>query len=243
MSSISAVTSKRLIKDIADIYKSPLEDQGIYYSHDDKNMLHGYAMIRGPKDTPYEHGFYLFEFIFPPDYPLSPPKVIFSTGDGRTRLNPNLYVDGKVCLSILNTWEGEKWTSCQTIRSVLIAILMTLNDFPLKNEPCFVSHPDDSPKILEYNAMISYKSLEIALYGYLKNGINPKFEHFKHIIELYAKEHSEIIIKTLTEWATNGYKIKSAVFKNETVIPSPYRGASIVLNYKALLPLLTKILT
>ena len=39
-------------------------------------------------------------------YPFEPPKVLILTVDGRTRINPNLYANGKVCLSILGTWSG-----------------------------------------------------------------------------------------------------------------------------------------
>jgi hypothetical protein len=40
------------------------------------------------------------------DYPKSPPifhYISFCTD----RLNPNLYDDGKVCVSLLGTWEGK----------------------------------------------------------------------------------------------------------------------------------------
>ncbi len=37
---------------------------------------------------------------------------------GRARFNPNLYADGKVCLSLINTWhashESEKWSPERT---------------------------------------------------------------------------------------------------------------------------------
>ena len=117
-------TVKRLIRDIVSLHKQPLIKQGIYYQHDDENMLVGYAMIIGPQDTPYEHGFFFFKFIFPDNYPLNPPKVVYMTNDGKTRFHPNLYRNGKTCLSILNTWKGESWTSCQTIRSILLLSLI-----------------------------------------------------------------------------------------------------------------------
>ena len=101
---ITTQTQKRLISDITNLYKNPLNEQGIYYIHDDENMLKGHAMIIGPQDTPYEDGMYFFEFTFPYDYPINPPKVIFLNCDGKTRFNPNLYRNGKVCLSVLNTW-------------------------------------------------------------------------------------------------------------------------------------------
>ena len=59
-------------------------------------------LITGPFDTPYEGGFFHFYLRFPPTYPHDPPRVKFmTTGDGRVRFNPNLYRNGKVCLSIL----------------------------------------------------------------------------------------------------------------------------------------------
>jgi len=49
-------------------------------------MLKGNALIIGPPDTPYEGGYYLFKFIFPSDYPFSPPKITYHTNDGVTRM-------------------------------------------------------------------------------------------------------------------------------------------------------------
>ena len=36
----------------------PLDDNGIYYKHDDDDVLKGYAMIYGRRNTPYEYGYY-----------------------------------------------------------------------------------------------------------------------------------------------------------------------------------------
>ena len=120
---ISKETIQRLASDIKMLLKDPLDNHNIYYKHDTDDILKGYALIIGPKNTPYENGFYLFEFNFPYNYPYSPPKVVFCTGDGSTRFHPNLYVNGKVCLSVLNTWKGEQWTGCQTISSILLSLI------------------------------------------------------------------------------------------------------------------------
>ena len=47
----------RLLQDVKDIIKNPLESQGIGYKHDESDMLKGTALIIGPQDTPYENGF------------------------------------------------------------------------------------------------------------------------------------------------------------------------------------------
>ena len=88
---IKKETIQRLLKDVKQIIKHPLTDNGIFYSHDDSNMMEGYALIIGPRETPYFGGFYFFKFVFPCDYPFSPPKVTYMTNDGTTRYNPNLY--------------------------------------------------------------------------------------------------------------------------------------------------------
>ena len=125
-------TIKRIAADVADIIKNPLDDNGIFYKHNEEKLLSGYALIIGPEDTPYFGGNYLFEFLFPSDYPFTPPKVIFRTGDGLTRFNPNLYKNGKVCLSVLNTWKGPQWSSCQSIRSILLTLVTVLNSNPME---------------------------------------------------------------------------------------------------------------
>ena len=129
MASLSSETEKtktmsrksqlRLLRDVTDVIKNPLAENGIYYIHDEDNIRNGYAVVFGPSETLYQYGAYFFKFTFPYNYPFSPPKLTYMTNNGKTRFNPNLYRNGKVCISILNTWKGEQWTSCQTIRSVL----------------------------------------------------------------------------------------------------------------------------
>jgi ubiquitin-protein ligase len=157
---IKKETITRLIKDVKQIIKSPLTDNGIYYAHDDENILKGYAMLIGTQDTPYFGGYYFFEFNFPNDYPFSPPKLKYITNDGVTRFNPNLYINGKVCLSILNTWNGEKWSSCQTISSILLSLSSILNDKPLLNEPGLKINSDD---FIPYQKSIEYSNINFAI--------------------------------------------------------------------------------
>ena len=72
------------------------------------------GLITGPTGSPYAYGCFQFDCLFPQNYPAIPPLVKFcTTGGGTVRFNPNLYADGKVCLSLLGTWHGgdqsEKW--------------------------------------------------------------------------------------------------------------------------------------
>jgi ubiquitin-protein ligase len=189
---VSSTTVKRIISDIKEIMQNPLSKDGIYYKHDEKNMLLGYALIIGPKDTPYAYGNFLFKFTFPYNYPHQPPTVSYHTNDGYTRFNPNLYKNSKVCLSLLNTWKGEQWTSCNTIRSILLVLCSILNNQPLLNEPGITEKHSD---IKEYNKIIKYKTIDVAIKKILnKEIVIEDFEIFDdEIKENFIKNYESII--------------------------------------------------
>jgi len=194
MEKISKETIHRLAKDITQLVKCPLNDNGIYYHHDEEDMLKGYAMIIGSEDTPYFGGFYLFEITYPFDYPHSPPVIVYHTNGGGVRFHPNLYKNGKVCLSILNTWKGEQWTSCQTITTMLLTICMILCKNPLLNEPGVNIHNKD---IDNYNSIIEYSNINIAICDMINKTesiYNPKFEMFYSVMqERFKNNYSKIL--------------------------------------------------
>ena len=73
------------------------------------------------------HGFFTFDVWFPPTYPSYLPWWRSSRREDTYRFNPNLYADGKVCLSLLGTWkasdESEKWDpSTGSLRQILLSI-------------------------------------------------------------------------------------------------------------------------
>lgn len=227
---VSQTTMKRLIHDIKQIYKNPLTSQGIYYHHDEIDMMKGYAMIIGPSETPYEYGYYLFEFKFPPTYPFSPPIVTSCTQDGRTRFNPNLYVSGKVCLSILNTWSGEQWSSCQTISTTLLTLCTVLCKNPFTNEPQMTTeHPDCS----KFDKIIEYKNAEIAIYKILtKEYLPKKFNMFyPTIIELFKKNKDKIMNNIL-----------SKLNENDSIHTVSIYNMTVKLNYVDLIQNLTDLI-
>lgn len=198
---------KRLQKDIIEIIKNPLTDQGIYYAHDENNMLQGYAVVFGPSDTLYRYGAYFFKFSFPPEYPFKPPKLTYMTNDGYTRFHPNLYRNGKVCLSVLNTWKGEGWTSCQTIRSILLTLVTLFHNKPLLNEPGIKeTHSSFKP----YNKIIRYKNIEIAIMNSLKTkNIDHYCRSFLPFYHKYIKENQKEILEYLESCLKNEPKEKS----------------------------------
>ncbi len=194
---VSKDTVKRLLKDVKQIIQNPLNEHGIYYIHDDTDMLKGYALIIGQPDTPYFGGNYFFEFVYPNNYPHSPPIVKYCTNSNGIRFNPNLYACGKVCISILNTWKGEQWTSCQTITTILLSLCTVLCKDPLFNEPGVVSGKHDVD-INSYNEIIEYSNISIAVCDVViknKNVYMPFFEKFEEIVKENFLKNVDKIIK------------------------------------------------
>jgi len=191
---ISKETINRLLKDVKHIIKNPLTDQGIYYLHDDSDMLKGYAMIVGPSETPYFGGFYFFEFTYPNDYPYSPPKVKYCTNGNSIRFSPNLYKCGKVCVSLLNTWRGDQWTSCQSISTVLLTLCTLLCKDPLLNEPGVDKRHAD---MNSYNKIIEYSNLNIAVCDIVrkKNGVYLSFfeNFYPYVKENFNKNFNKLL--------------------------------------------------
>jgi ubiquitin-conjugating enzyme E2 Z len=191
---ISKESINRLLKDVKQIIKNPLTENGIYYIHDDTDMLKGYAVIIGPSDTPYYGGNYFFEFNYPTDYPHSPPKVKYCTNGNGVRFNPNLYTSGKVCVSLLNTWRGDQWTSCQTISTVLLTLCTLLCNNPLLNEPGVAKN---NPDMKDYDEIIQFANIDIAICDIIekkKSVYIPFFENFYPFVkENFIQNYDKIL--------------------------------------------------
>ena len=209
---IKKETIKRLASDVKDLIENPLDSEGIYYIHDEDDILKGKALIIGAENTPYKYGYYFFEFKFPADYPFSPPKLSFHTNDGITRFNPNLYRNGKVCISMLNTWKGPQWTSCQTIRSVLLCLCgSVLNDEPLLNEPGITKDHIDYDN---YITSLRYKNYDVAIDGMLNNiHIKHCFNEFNEIIKTNFIKNYDKIVASIEKDTINNVNIYVKIYK------------------------------
>lgn len=155
------MTTKRILAELKQFFDDSSINNIKIFPHE-TNMRHVDVLIIGNKDTPYECGFFWFKFIYPQSYPFEPPEMKFMTTDnGTIRFNPNLYKNGKVCLSLLNTW-GQEWSSINTITNVLISIQsMVMHDKPLINEP---GHENDNKyKIDLYSKCVKYHTLRMSM--------------------------------------------------------------------------------
>lgn len=157
----TALAIRRVTRDINTVMSET--GMGYFYIPDDTEVMHGWAVVIGPKDTPYEGGAFCFEVRFPDNYPFEPPVFTYLTNDGMTRFNPNLYKNGKVCLSLLNTWQGEPWSGVQSLSSILQCIqTAVLTEEPLRNEPgysTFTTHADFEP----YKRIVFHSVLQTAI--------------------------------------------------------------------------------
>jgi ubiquitin-conjugating enzyme E2 Z len=219
-------TVNRLFKDIKEIMTTPLESNGIYYHHDEDHLLRGYAMIVGPQGTPYFGGYYFFQLNYPEDYPHSPPVVTYDTNGDNIRFNPNLYKCGKVCVSLLNTWKGPQWSSCNTISTILLTLCTLFTKEPLLNEPGFTRFHYDFKK---YHEILEYKCIEIAFFRVYNEIVNssttisfkPYFSLFREqIMDLYSKNiHSILdIVEERKKKFTQPVFLKTYVYNMSCII-------------------------
>jgi len=194
---------KRIInKDLKEIKNIDLNSLGIYINFNEDNFLEANALIVGPNDTLYEGGFLFFKIIFPKNYPFSPPQIKYIPNN-KVRIHPNIYANGKVCLSILGTWSGPKWTSIMDVTTILLTIQSLLDNQPFHHEP----GQDKCPKDIKdaYNEIIYFNTFSSLI---IDNYINipPEFIGFKDNMDDVIFKNKERISEKLNDIKNNPKK-------------------------------------
>jgi len=175
-------------------------DSSIFLRVDETRVDVIKALITGPQGTPYHNGCYLFDIFLGASYNQSPPNVKYmTTNGGKYRFNPNLYADGKVCLSLLGTWSGPGWMPGKsTLLQVLISIQsMILCEEPYLNEPGWASS-GGTPQSQAYSANVRRMVVKTAMLGNLKNPPEP----FSDIIRTHFRLKARSIVAQLDQWLT-----------------------------------------
>ena len=160
------------------------------------------ALIIGPEGTPYENGCFVFDIFLPANYPQEPPKVnLLTTGQGKVRFNPNLYACGKVCLSLLGTWDGPGWLpATSTLLQVLLSIQsLILVDEPYFNEPGFEARPNAKTMCTEYNQSLQYHTMSVAMVDGLSNTCN----ELKSVVQTHFRLKKDAILQQCKKWAAD----------------------------------------
>lgn len=217
---------KRIISDILDLNKDPVNN--IYIHTNEENINELYALIIGEENTPYYGGYYIIKLNYNNKYPFVPPKGTFCTTDGNIRFNPNLYENGYICLSILGTWSGPSWSSIMTTKSILLSIQSLLNDNPITNEPGYDNVKLTDKKSIDYNTCLEYHNFKFSILEMLKNP--KKFIFFHDIMKDNFLKNYDNYIKKLS--------LLEEKFRNEdkSIICPIYRKTSIKnIDYKSLI--------
>eukprot|EP01099_Mayorella_cantabrigiensis_P005961 TRINITY_DN4875_c1_g1_i3.p1 TRINITY_DN4875_c1_g1~~TRINITY_DN4875_c1_g1_i3.p1 ORF type:complete len:191 (+),score=41.95 TRINITY_DN4875_c1_g1_i3:60-575(+) len=132
---MASTAYKRLMQEYKELTENPVE--GITAGPlKEENLFLWEALILGPPGTAYDGGVFVAKLKFPADYPLNPPKMIFST----EMWHPNIYSNGEVCISILHPpgndslhadpslyfSSAEKWSPVQSVEKILISVVSML---------------------------------------------------------------------------------------------------------------------
>jgi ubiquitin-conjugating enzyme E2 O len=113
------------------------------------------CLVVGPADTPYEYCPFVIDLHLGPSFPKEPPAAHFhSWTSGLGRINPNLYEEGKICLSLLGTWPGqsklEGWSEKATILQLLVSLQgLVFVSRPFYNEAGFETYNEEKVYSLE----------------------------------------------------------------------------------------------
>jgi len=201
---------KRLAQEVATLTTSlPLSCSSSVFVRCDTDRLDIMkVLITGPSDTPYGNGCFEFDVYFPPDYPQSPMQVhLATTGRHTIRFNPNLYNDGKVCLSVLNTWHGrpeEKWNPhTSSLLQVLVSIQsLILVSEPYFNEPGYERSrgtPSGNQNSRDYDVNIRQATVKWAMLEQIRNPA-PCFKQVTHT-HFWLKRNE--IEKQCEEWISD----------------------------------------
>ena len=121
--------SIRLTREFDKLNSDPID--GVAFDIQDNILIWKFTII-GPCESPYEGGIYDGEIKFPSTYPTDPPEVTFHT----KLFHPNVYDNGKLCISILHKGndvsgyehEIERWRPIQNVRTIFLSIISLLSD-------------------------------------------------------------------------------------------------------------------
>eukprot|EP01063_Lacrimia_lanifica_P024301 TRINITY_DN3222_c5_g1_i1.p1 TRINITY_DN3222_c5_g1~~TRINITY_DN3222_c5_g1_i1.p1 ORF type:complete len:1586 (+),score=509.76 TRINITY_DN3222_c5_g1_i1:58-4815(+) len=150
------------------------------------------AVIEGPSHTPYRNALYAFQMYLPDQFPFTPPKAKIVSNN--LRLNPNLYANGYICLSLLGTWDShqtcEEWSDKSTLLQVFVSIQgLVLTKEPYYNEPGYHNHlgtEEGRQNSVAYNEQVYLLTLR-----YLTALLRNEPLHLKDEIRAFVKRNWE----------------------------------------------------
>ena len=205
--SIEKSKTVRLAQEIADLSNSLPNDHtnAIFVRVEESRVDVMKAIISGAAGTPYAHGCYEFDLYFDPRYPNTPPKCqLVTTGSGAVRFNPNLYADGKVCLSLLGTWRGSSTENWDAKFSTILQVLMSIQAIIMSeevyyNEPGYEHEAgtvEGEAKNEGYSNIVRYCNIQYAMIDQMTN----PSKGFEEVIRKHFFLKREEIMSEVKEW-------------------------------------------
>ncbi|KAK9471690.1 uncharacterized protein V1510DRAFT_403953 [Dipodascopsis tothii] len=162
------------------------------------------ALIVGSDGTPYEKAPFLIDIHIGSSFPHEPPECYFHSWNtnGIGRVNPNLYEDGKICLSLLGTWPGdEQHELWDPERSSILQVLVSLQALVLNKEPYFneagfeAIHGTEASAV---NAMIYYERTFILSRGFVLYALSHDIREFAAVVRhLY---YTRGMLRFIVDW-------------------------------------------
>jgi ubiquitin-conjugating enzyme E2 G1 len=147
------------IKRLQSEYRQILKDPNYFFSvePDMNNFLIWDVLLIGPPDSPFEGGIFKCQFKFTQLYPNKPPEFKFLT----SLPHPNIYPDGRVCISILHEGKdqwgyediSERWNPSHSVNSIIMSILSVISN------PNFESPANIDISVMWKNNYNQYKQL------------------------------------------------------------------------------------
>ena len=147
---------------------------------------------------------FAFDLQLPAAYPKEPPAMHYHSWGITERLNPNLYENGKVCLSLLGTWSGPGWDpESSTVLQLLVSLQgLVLVDKPYYNEPGNEKHAgtlEGEQQARSYNENAKLLSLQATISA-AKRPPAP----FRAVLVEHFKAHADAMAKDLENAASDG---------------------------------------
>ncbi|XP_065868318.1 probable ubiquitin-conjugating enzyme E2 23 [Euphorbia lathyris] len=193
--------------------------EGIYVRIYEDRMDLLRAVIVGAYGTPYQDGLFFFDFHLPPEYPDVPPSAYYHSGGWR--INPNLYEEGKVCLSLLNTWTGKGNEVWDPMSSSILQILVSLQGLVLNSKPYFNE--------AGYNKQIGTAEGEKNSLSYNENTFLLNCKTMMYLMRKPPKDFHELVKE---HFRKRGHYILKAcdAYKKGSLIGSLAKDASVINN-------------
>lgn len=232
---LSPIANTRILADRNLVLKDVkgYNDSDIYFDFDQTKVDNKfYILIFESKNinNPYFGGFFLFQGTFPDQYPFAPPNILAKTQGLDTRFHPNYYTNGKCCLSILGTWNGPPWTSCQNIGTISQALKSLFIDNPITCEPGWEN--SDYNKSFLYNKVVEYRTLIVATLNILDN-LPDSFNNFLPIIEKKFIELYPLYIEKLNKLKVDdGKQFISPIYNTRGSMIIQYNIESLLEKFK-----------